>query len=412
MLYDNVKDITGMELVQRCYDEAINLLFSTSTSVGFSASLGGLYGNEVWGRDGSITCLGAVTTRDNKLIESSRKTLTTFKQAQNTFGQIPNMIRISPRSINFYALDASSWWIIAVTSFWKATRDEDFLSEFWPVVKKAIVWLKYQDIANTGLVCSPPSADWMDSSLQRYGIVLYNNILYYKALLCVSEIAQAMGCNETESGEAERVKTKINTLFWPETRMPPEEWVPGWSTRFYEEAIDRDRSHYLNFLSFENYDWRCDVSGNCLAILWDVADRSKADRILAYILERRLASPFPIRVLDPPILYPNPSWNPKIDLYRPGLQQNLPYQYHNAGIWPWVGGLYILALEKVGKHDLALNELERLAQANRIGRDKEWEFNEWLHGKTGIPLGTGLQSWSASSYILACRAVLDHIWSI
>jgi len=160
VLYDNVKDITGMELVQRCYDEAINLLFSTSTSVGFSASLGGLYGNEVWGRDGSITCLGAVTTQDDKLIESSRKTLTTFKQAQSTFGQIPNMIRISPRSINFYALDASSWWIIAVTSFWKATRDEDFLSEFWPVVKKAVIWLKYQDIANTGLVCSPPSADF------------------------------------------------------------------------------------------------------------------------------------------------------------------------------------------------------------------------------------------------------------
>lgn len=401
-----------MNLVRRCYEEAIKLLHSTSTSAGFSASLEGLYGNEVWGRDGSIVSFGANVAQDEKLLESNRRTLATLKQTQNPLGQIPSMIRISPRSVNFYAVDASSWWIIATTSFWQATKDESFLSEFWPSVKKAITWLKYQDIANTGLVCSPPAADWMDSSIQRYGIVLYNNILYYKALLCVAELSQVLGEDETERREAQRAKAMINALFWPEAKWPPEEWIPGWSTRFYDEVIDPNRSYYLSFLSFENYDWRCDVLSNCLALLWDVADQRKADKILAYITRRHLADPFPIRVLDPPILYPNPSWNPKIDLYRLGLQQNLPYQYHNAAIWPWAGGFYILTLEKARRQELAREELEKLARANSLGQDRDWEFNEWLHGKTGVPLGTSFQSWSASSYILAYRAVVDGVRSI
>ncbi len=25
--------------------------------------------------------------------------------------------------------------------------------------------------------------------------------------------------------------------------------------------------------------------------------------------------------------------------------------------------------------------------ANKLGRSSEWEFNEWLHGKTGKPMG-------------------------
>jgi len=53
-----------MNLVQSCYDEAKKLLHSTSTPEGFIASLGGLYGNDIWGRDGSITCLGANLAED------------------------------------------------------------------------------------------------------------------------------------------------------------------------------------------------------------------------------------------------------------------------------------------------------------------------------------------------------------
>ena len=35
----------------------------------------------------------------------------------------------------------------------------------------------------------------------------------------------------------------------------------------------------------------------------------------------------------------------------------------------------------------------------------EWEFNEWLHGERGHPMGFGGQAWSAAMYLYADGAV-------
>jgi GH15 family glucan-1,4-alpha-glucosidase len=37
----------------------------------------------------------------------------------------------------------------------------------------------------------------------------------------------------------------------------------------------------------------------------------------------------------------------------------------------------------------------------------EWEFNEWLHGQTGRPMGKAHQAWSSASYIHAYKALQD-----
>ena len=49
--------------------------------------------------------------------------------------------------------------------------------------------------------------------------------------------------------------------------------------------------------------------------------------------------------------------------------------------------------------------LTRLAEANRQGIEGEWEFNEWLHGRSGHPMGFPKQAWSAAMYVYAHRAV-------
>jgi len=393
-----------MSLVNGCYQKAVEVLKGNSTEFGFKASRERY--NSIWGRDGSITCIGAVLTTDNELVDGSKKTLATLRDRQTPLGQIPNTLYLDSMSLNFYATDATAWWVIAVAYLWRMTRDREFLSSFWPSVEKAITWLQYQAIDTSGLINSPPAGDWMDSSIQRWGKVLYNNLLYYRALLCNNELAKEVG--EVKSYETNRVRRRVNLLFWPKEPVK-EEWLSGWSPEFYEEAIDSDREHYLNYLSFESYDSRCDVAANCLAIIWDVADNEKQDRILDYMARTHLSRPFPVRVLEPPILHPDPSWNPKIDLYRPRHWQNLPYYYHNAAIWPWVGGLYVVALVKAGERATAEKELENLAQANKAGEQDEWEFNEWLHGRTGKPMGAGLQSWSAAGYIIAHKAVTEGI---
>ena len=75
-----------------------------------------------------------------------------------------------------------------------------------------------------------------------------------------------------------------------------------------------------------------------------------------------------------------------------------------------IGGFYVAALVRMKKFREAKIELERLAQANmkklKIRDFKEgYEFNEWLHGSSGQPMGEPYQGWSAGAYIYAYECV-------
>lgn len=399
------------KLIDQCYLKAIEILKRNSTKFGFKASAE--YYNSIWARDGVITLLGAVLVEDNNLFETSRKTLETLKRYQNPIGQIPNVFLIDKEAPQYYALDANSWWIIGVQNYFLATKDKKFLDEFWPQVQKAIEWLRYQIKDVSGLIDASEASDWMDSSIVRRGKVFYTNCLYWKAIDSANKLAKAAGEKEFDpapypGGGAEdlrELKRRINLLFWPQKEG--KKILYTWNTDFIEEAIRPLREHYINYLSFELIEGRCDVLAHLLAILFDLPNQDKTKKILKYFSERKISNPYPVRVLNPTIFYPDTTWNPKIDLYRKKQQQNLPFCYHNAGIWPYVGGFYVLMLVKVGQKEKAREELEKLALANKLGKKSEWEFNEWLHGKTGKPMGARFQSWSAAGYIIAYKAVKE-----
>ncbi|MGO4612217.1 amylo-alpha-1,6-glucosidase, partial [Variovorax sp. 2RAF20] len=71
--------------------------------------------------------------------------------------------------------------------------------------------------------------------------------------------------------------------------------------------------------------------------------------------------PFPVRVVLHPLTRQDPLWRP----YMARHQQNLVHQYHNGGIWPFVGGFWVMALARLGLHDMAWPELARLAHVNQ-----------------------------------------------
>jgi hypothetical protein len=54
--------------------------------------------------------------------------------------------------------------------------------------------------------------------------------------------------------------------------------------------------------------------------------------------------------------------------------------------------------------EVARQQLHQLALANQQGLDEEWEFNEWLHGQTGLPMGYRRQAWSSAMYLFADAA--------
>jgi len=64
-------------------------------------------------------------------------------------------------------------------------------------------------------------------------------------------------------------------------------------------------------------------------------------------------------------------------------------------------GFYIAALVKASRIAEARKQLVKLAELIHLGQEKEWEFNEWCHGRTGKPMGYLHQAWSAGMYIFA-----------
>jgi len=52
-----------------------------------------------------------------------------------------------------------------------------------------------------------------------------------------------------------------------------------------------------------------------------------------------------------------------------------------------VGGFYVATLVHTGRFEEARRQLHELARANQQGLEEEWEFNEWLHGQTDLPMG-------------------------
>jgi glycogen debranching enzyme len=83
-------------------------------------------------------------------------------------------------------------------------------------------------------------------------------------------------------------------------------------------------------------------------------------------------------------------------------RQNREHQYHNGGLWPFVGGFWVLVLARLGLREQAAQALQALAQANA---QRGWRFTEWFHGRTLEPRGMAGQSWNAATFLLARRAL-------
>jgi glycogen debranching enzyme len=163
----------------------------------------------------------------------------------------------------------------------------------------------------------------------------------------------------------------------------------------------RNRELYLSFVNFASAGREGDVLGNVLAIALRLVPPVRAGRILDALHEASVSARYPARSVCRPIRPADRLWRPY--MLRHG--QNLAWQYHNGGIWPMIGGFWIVALVQCGRHAAARAELVKLARACAIGG---WSFPEWLHGRTYAPRGMPGQSWSAAGFLLAERAVRER----
>jgi hypothetical protein len=385
---------------------------------------------QVWARDSMLCGLGLWLCGEAGQAIHARS-LETLRRFQSPLGKIPHNVGFTAvpdpalvahggrlqvdgqeglaveDTIHAGCVDGNLWYILGHYYHWRLGGDRALLAAAWPSLERALLWLRYQDSNECGLLEVHEAMDWADLFANRYN-VLYDNVLYYATWRCMGAMAAAL--SQTDQGFAETahdVRRKVNTLLWVGPEAPKDwdriarerkEWLYPLKRVETELVL---RPFYLPYMAFRDYADRFDTLGNLLAILFGVADATQAGKILDYLHGCGLNEPFPVRVLYPVLQPGDRDWR---EYYRV-RNLNQPHHYHNGGAWPFVGGIYVAALVQAGRQAEAQRQLDKLTAMVRLGRTREWEFNEWFHGLSGRPMGFAGQSWSAAMYLFACDAV-------
>lgn len=335
----------------------------------------------IFGRDAAICILAMCGSGDALLEQGALASLNALAARQAGNGQIPKYVDPDGKDGDFWYLgciDATLWWLIAVDH----VRRHGLVgpAHWQSEVERAISWLLAQEHPHFRLLQQNEASDWADI-MPRSGYVLYTNSLWYDVK------------RRYALADAALTHHHFNHLFHPFQRDLPE-YQRARLLQHYARRGRRDSGMYLSFVNLAFAGNEGDVFGNVLAILNGLASESMGHRIVKRITAARASEPYPIRVVLHPLSRQHPHWR----AYMERHQQNLMHQYHNGGIWPFVGGFWVMALARLGLREQAWQELAKLARVNALD---DWRFTEWLHGHSLEPMGMAGQSWNAATFLLA-----------
>lgn len=363
------------DVLSEAFESAKNIINQCSTTNGLFASGGAKGYNAVWSRDSMISMIGASLVDDkkynSKFKEVFKKSIITLAENQGKTGQIPNCVdKWSDRKphVDFKTIDSTLWFVIGNYIFKKRYNDDSLLRKYKTNLEKAFFWLQCQDSGEIGILAQLPTSDWQDAFPHRYGYTINTQALYYNVLELFKENKQAVKLKKIVNED------KDDCL---------------WSGKYYYSYRWKNHGKYK-----EIGDW-FDSLGNLLAIIFDLADKEKSEKILSYIEKNKLNQPFPVHAIHPAIKQGSKYWQ---DYYM-DCEAGTSNHYLNAGIWGYIGAFYVLALVKTGKLKQAETELTKLAKRNLEGNFPEWTnpITKEHHGK--------MQAWEAGMYILAYESL-------
>lgn len=400
------------QLIITAYERALRALRKNVTPLGFSAC--SLHDNEVtgtdvnyrsvWARDGAITIVGSIESTDPDIQAAHRSTLCTLFDHLSPNGQVPTNVRIDGGTPDYSgvggicSIDSGMWAIIAFFVYVCKQQDYALLEKYSEQLQRVMTWLSALDSNNDGLLEIPEAGDWTDLFGRSYH-VLYDEVLWYRTNVCYGRLLEFQKRFEEASRylrASQVIRSKILNAFWPTTKTREAPVAITFADRQFSLG---DASYLLAEITPFSFNWRCDVLGNVLAFLMNVLDVDRARVAFRYMWGVGVNDPWPVANLYPVVQAGDPDWKP----YNTVNLLNLPNHYHNGGIWPFVGGMWVRFIHRLGLYEVACRELLKLAELNRLGKNQEWEFNEWAHGRTGRPMGKAFQAWSAASFIHACE---------
>lgn len=355
---------------------------------------------EPWARDTGFASFGLVELGE---LQATKEALEVFLLTQSPEGQFPVKIHsthvlerylysvfkreqpidrpILPRYItahNTISLDGNALLIIAILNYALRSGDYEFVSQYWENLKNALTWLETHVEPSDGLLHQDAFTDWADS-IAREGKILYTNVIYWKALLDMAEIAQSLGHAEdrqTLGEKARRVRTSINAHFW----RP-------------------DLGFYVTSQFFDNLS----SSGNLLAIAWGLASPEQAHTILDAMRYFGMADPVPTKTVHS--AYPRKFI--AIENRLGGIAD-----YHTYFAWLWLGAWHVIALARMERLEEARALLYKISRVivrdgavHEVYRpDGRFASNFWYTSESPL-------TWSAGMFIHAYHVYQRHVSS-
>ena len=379
-------------VIERCRVEAIALLKRNLGPGGILAATPSPLARSrgytaIFARDAAVCAIGMALSGDPLLEREAATAFRTLARHQAPNGQIAKFVDVHKHEVDFWYLgciDATLWWLLGLAFLDHLRPAGRLRAALQAEIAKAIQWSQCQEHQRFRLLQQNEASDWADI-MPRSGFVLYTNALWHL------------------------VKRLYDLPHRAETRRSANELFHPFSSRLakyrrarllidYVQRDARNRGLYLSFVNFSFFGDEGDVFGNVLAILCGLTEATAARRTLDALLRARVHQPWPVRVVCVPILEASLFWRPYMSRHR----QNFAWQYHNGGIWPFVGGFWVVALAEHGERPRARRELAALARVNALDN---WAFPEWLHGQTAVPAGMRGQSWNAAAFLMAHHAV-------
>jgi len=380
--------------IETCRRHAVELLRANLTPHGVLAAGPGAHARArgytaIFGRDAAVCALGMALSGDAGLERAAATGLLTLARHQAPNGQMPKFVDPASAEADFWYLgciDATLWWLAALAFLDRRDPRARLRRRLAGEVARAIAWLHAQEHQRFFLLQQNEASDWADV-MPRSGFVLYTNALWHwvKRLYGLPHAAAT--------------RVNANQLFRP-FGATLSDYRRARLLVHYAKRRARNRELYLSFVNFAVHGDEGDVFGNLLALLCGLADGPTGLAVLRALDRAGVAEPYPVRVVCEPIRETSLLWRPYMSRHR----QNLAWQYHNGGVWPFVGAFWVIALAGAGSRDRAARALVKVARANALDG---WQFNEWLHGRTLAPAGMPRQSWNAAAFLAAWRVVAD-----
>lgn len=387
------------DTTKEAYEKSILLLDNLVTKKGFIASTTQISNyKRVWARDGVVAGLASLTTDNKILIDAFAQTLRTLKRYQDETGRIPSNVSIDEEKVSYGTtvgrIDATIWYIIGVCQFSLRTKDKQFFNEFHESIKKAFFYLKCLELNGRGLLNIPQGGDWADEYI-NHGYVLFDQVLYSLALKSYCKITKD---KETIKKQKELIELiKIN--YFPKKDNKNSKYI--YDEILFHGFMDKYKSP-LPVVYFSNHSIRqhIDNFANALLLLSGIIESEDEDEIKDNIIEIFLGSEFSILPAFHPVIKEGDA---KWDHLRKNFLfefKNMPYKFHNGGLWPLVHGFFLASLGEMGR--------KHLDDFANVLKKSDYLFPEYYNGKTYKPEGTEYLGFSASAYIIAYNSIIKN----